>query len=158
MLTVFRYFAIMLCALALALGLTHALAVTPSPRLAALTVALQVMATLCALVLTIRCRRSPGFWLALFGTIMLFLGTLVWGSSMAPVLVAGGAKLPAWATSNAIIQAGYDLPGGNIDIAALSIWLVGMSCLVLSAIRQPAAHRTRARGPLPLMRETLSRM
>lgn len=164
MLTVFRYVAIMLCALALALGLTHALAVTPDPRLAAFSVALQVMATLCAIVLTARMRQRPGFWLALAGTFMLLVGTLIWATSMTPVLVAGGVHLPAWATSSTLQQAGDLVPGGNLDLAALSIWLVGMSFLLVSAIRQPVLRRSprgplpRARGPLPLIRETISRL
>ena len=84
MLTVFRYVAIMLSALALALGLTHALAVTPDPRLAAFSVALQVMATLCAIVLTARMRQRPGFWLAFSGASMFLIATLIWATSMAP--------------------------------------------------------------------------
>ena len=152
MLTVFRYVAIMLSALALALGLTHALAVTPDPRLAAFSVALQVMATLCAIVVTTRMR--PGSWLAFAGTSMLLVATLIWATSLRPVLVSGGVKLPAWATSPAVQQAADLVPGGNLDLAALSIWFVGMSFLLLSAIRQPVfrgarVQLPRARGPLP---------
>ena len=163
MLTVFRYVAIMLCALALALGLTHALAVTPNPRLAAFSVAFQVMATLCAIVVTSRMRQLPGFWLALPGTILLVVATVIWATSMSPVLVAGGVALPAWATSPTWQQAGDLVPGGNLDLAALSIWLIGMSLLLVSAIRQPVLRRSprgplpRARGPLPLIRHTISR-
>ena len=169
MLTVFRYVAIMLSAFALALGLTHALAVTPDHRLVALSVALQVMATLCAIVLTTRMRERPGFWLAFAGASMFLIATLIWGTSMAPVLVAGGVNLPAWATSNSLQRAGDLFPGGNLDLAALSIWFIGMSFLLLSAIRDPVLRRTPIprsrgplprtdRGPLPLIRVPISRM
>jgi len=169
-LTVFRYVAIMLSALALALGLTHALAVTPDPRLAAFSVALQVMATLCALVVSVRMGERPGSWLAFAGASMLLIATLVWATSMTPVLVAAGVKLPAWATSPTLQQASDLVPGGDLDLAALSIWFIGMSFLLLSAIREPGFRgsrvlRPRARGPLqrnrdplPLIRETVSRL
>ena len=157
MLTVSRYLAIMLCALGLSVGLTHALAVTPDPRLLGITTGLQLMATISALLLAVSSRNRPGFGLAVAGTIVLFLATVLWGTSMTPVLAASGVAVPAWARSSVVIQAANAIPGGNIDLAALSIWLIGMSCLVLSAIRQPAVRRT-SRGPLPLMRETLSRM
>lgn len=157
MLTVSRYLAIMLCALGLSVGLTHALAVTPDPRLAGITTGLQLMATISALLLAVSSRQRPGFGLAVTGTIVLLLATLLWATSMTPLLAASGVPVPAWAGSPVITRAADFVPGGNIDLAALSIWLVGMSCLVLSAIRQPVVRRT-ARGPLPLMRETLSRM
>jgi len=94
---------------------------------------------------------------------------LIWGTSMAPVLVAGGVNLPAWATSNSLQRAGDLFPGGNLDLAALSIWFIGMSFLLLSAIRDPVLRRTPIprsrgplprtdRGPLPLIRVPISRM
>ena len=170
MLTMFRYVAIMLSALALALGLTHALAVTPDPRLAAFSVAFQVMATLCAIIVTARMR--PGSWLAFAGTSMLLVATLIWAISVRPVLVSGGVKLPVWATATtpALQQATDLVPGGNLDLAALSIWFIGMSFLLLSAIRQPVFRGARVQlprargplprtgGPLPLIRQTISRL
>jgi hypothetical protein len=156
-LTVSRYLAIMLCALGLSVGLTHALAVTPDPRLAGATTALRLMATIAAVMLAVSSRNRPGFGLAVTGTLVLVLATLVWATSMTPLIAASGVPVPAWARSQVIARATDSIPGGNIDLAALSIWLIGMSCLVLSAIRQPVARRS-SRGPIPLMRETLSRM
>ena len=153
----FRYLAIMLCAMALAVGLTHALAVTPDPQLGSITAVLQVLASVLALILTIRLRHRPGFGMAVGGTLLLLIATLLWITATMPALTAEGVnRFTAWTGSSTMLDRAKMPPKGNIDLASLSVWLVGMSFLVLSAVRQPVVRGPK--GPLPLMRETLSRM
>lgn len=158
MLTVFRYFTIMLGALALAAGLTHALAVNPDARLLTFAALLQFAAALCALVLTLMLRHRPGFGLALGGTIVLVLACLLWTTATAPEFSAEGLSrsLAWWPGGRAMVAGWRAVPGEHLDLVALGTWFVGFSLLVLSAIRQPVVRRP-PRGPLPLIRESVSR-
>jgi hypothetical protein len=158
-LTVFRYFTIMLCALALAAGLTHVLAVHPDERLVAIATLPQFAAALCALVLTLMSRHRPGFGLALGGTVALVLACLLWTTSTAPEVSAEGLArgIAWWPGGHAMVLGWRTVSRGDLDIAALGIWFVGFSLLVLSAIRQPGVRRP-PRGPLPLIKETASRL
>ena len=152
----FRYLTIMTCALALAVGLTQALAVTPDPQLGNITAVLQALASVSALILALRLRHHPGFGMAIGGTILLTLAALLWITATMPHVTTDAVnRFNAWAGSSTALDLNR-IGTGNIDLAALSIWLVGMSFLVLSAIRQPVVRGPK--GPLPLMRETLSRM
>ena len=151
-----RYLAIMLCALALAVGLTQALAVTPDPQLGNITAVLQGLASVSALILALRLRHHPGFGMAVGGTVLLTLAALLWLTATMPTATAETVnRFNAWAGLSTVLDLAK-IGTGSIDLASLSIWLVGMSFLVLSAIRQPVVRGPR--GPLPLMRETLSRM
>jgi hypothetical protein len=156
MLTVARYITIMLCALALALGLTQALAAAPSPMLFNAVSALLSAAALSALSLAILLRQRAGFALADWGTLLLALAGVLWTLLIVP------GRQPEWLV--AMISA-WPAPTGtevrqwlrdrDSAFVPLSAWLVGFSLVVLSAIRRPVLRRG-PRGPLPLVRRIIS--
>lgn len=137
MLTVVRYITIMLCALALSLGLAEALAATPDPSLLRTVAALLSAAAVSALSLAILLRNQPGFGLAVWGTLVLTLAGIVWAIPEVP------GREPAW------LQL---LPVKDTVMLSLLAWVLGFSLVVLSAIRQPPVLRRGRRGPLPLLR------
>ncbi len=125
MLTVVRYITIMLCAIALALGLTQALATTPSPVLLTAVRALLSAAAASAMILSLLLRKRRGFGFAFWGTFVLAVAGVLW----------------------AVPQQVHSV------FVALAAWLLGFSLVVVSAIRQPVVRRA-PRGPLPLYGRT----
>jgi hypothetical protein len=154
MLTVVRYVTIMLCAIALALGLTQALAATPNPAMLTAVASLFSAAAASAMILSLLLRDRPGFALAAWGTFVLAVAGILWAVLMIPgrqsLLLVMAAALPAAAGSE-LLQL---LQQKNAVLFALSAWLLGFSLMVLSAIRQPIVRRA-ARGPLPLYGRTI---
>ena len=153
MLTAVRYITIMLCAIALSLGLTQALTATPNPVLLTTVASLLSAAAASAMILSLLLRDRPGFSLAAWGTFVLAIAGIFWGVLMIPGrqpwLLAMAAALPATAGSE-MLQL---LQQKNAVLYALSAWLLGFSLMVLSAIRQPIVRRA-PRGPLPLYGRT----
>ncbi len=152
MLTVVRYTTIMLCALALSLGLTQALVSQPDPRLVTAGAALLSATAASSLVLALLLRNRPGFALAAWGTFLLAIAGILWAILMAP------GRQPAWLVyamsrwpAPAALEFQQLLAARGSALVALSAWMVGFSLVVLSAIRQPVLRRA-PRGPLPLMR------
>ena len=151
MLTAVRYITIMLCALALSLGLTQALAANPDPGLLTAVAALLSAASVSALLLAVLLRSRPGFGLAVWGTLVLAIAGVLWA-----ILVIPGRQ-PEWMLA---MIASFPSPAGaevrqllrqkNSVIFPLSAWLLGFSLVVLSAIRRPVMRRELDRGPLPL--------
>lgn len=156
MLTAARYITIMLCALALSLGLAQAVATTPDPLLLNAVSVLLSAAAVSALGLAILLRNRAGFGLAAWGTLLLCVAGVLW----AMVIVPGRqpewllAMVSSWpAGAGAAIR--HWFLSRDSAFVALSAWLVGFSLVVLSSIRQPVVRRA-PRGPLPLLRSVLS--
>jgi hypothetical protein len=156
MLTVVRYITIMLCALALSLGLTQAWVTSPAPAMLTAVAALLSAAAVSALILSILLRKRPGFGLAVWGTFVLAISGVLWAFLMLPGrqpqwMLAMVAAIPA-PTGAEVRQLLHDR---NAVLFALSAWLVGFSLVVLSAIRQPVMRRAN-RGRLPLFGRIIS--
>lgn len=156
MLTAVRYITIMLCALALSLGLTGALAASQSPALLTTVAALLSAAAVSSLVLSILLRNRPGAALAGWGTLVLAIAGVLWAILIIPgrqpqwmLAMIAAWPAPAGAEVRQLLQQKHSV------LIALSAWLLGFSLVVLSAIRQPVVRRAIDRGPLPLYGRTL---
>lgn len=154
MLTVVRYITIMLCAIALALGLTQALAASPNPVLLTAVASLLSAAAASAMILSWLLRDRPGFSLAAWGTFVLAITGVLWAFLMIPGRQSWLlAMMTAW-PSPAGAEVQQLLQQKNAILYVLSAWLVGFSLMVLSAIRRPILRRA-PRGPLPLYGRTI---
>ena len=154
MLTVVRYITIMLCAIALSLGLTQALAATPSPALLTAVAALLAAAAASSIILSLLLRDRPGFSLAASGTFVLTIAGGLWATLMIPGTQSWMLTMVAAWPSPAGAEVHQLLQQKNAVLYALSAWLLGFSLMVLSAIRQPILQRA-PRGPLPLYGRTI---
>jgi hypothetical protein len=169
MLALARFTTIVLSALALGLGLAHAL-ITPTgiadvrvaagdsaagqPMLMSLAAGLQVGAACAALLLTMMLRRRQGFGLALAGTFCMAVAAMLWALTRGPLdpswLTALETSVLGWAATSVrrVLQ------WQHLDLMALSTWLLAFSLLVLSVVRQPLERSSEL---LPLMPAALRR-
>jgi hypothetical protein len=153
MLTAVRYITIMLCAIALSLALTQALAPAPDPVLRTAVASLLSAAAASAMILSWLLRDRPGFGLAAWGTFVLAITGVLWAILMIPGRQSWMlAIVAAWPPASAEVQ--HLLRQENAVLYVLSAWLLGFSLMVLSAIRRPILRRA-PRGPLPLYGRTI---
>lgn len=158
MLTVVRYITIMLCVMALSLGLVQALSPAPDPAMQVAVASLLSAAAVSALILAVLLRKRAGFGLAAWGTFVLALGGILWAMLVVPGrqplwLVATISAIPA-PTGSEVRQFFH---AKSALLLALYAWIIGFSLVVLSAIRRrpSVARRAAARGPLPLFRDVI---
>ncbi len=158
MLTAARYITIMLCVVALSLGLVQALATAPDPAMQVAVASLLSAAAVSSLILAILLRQRVGFGLAAWGTFVLALAGILWAMLVVPGrqprwLVAAISAIPA-PTGPGVRQFFH---ARSALLLALYAWIIGFSLVVLSAIRRrpSVARRAAARGPLPLFRDVI---